>query len=196
MTWTSFFSPSFPDKPFPFLSRDSQKHVSEGNSLNSFLLGVLALNTWNEFPQPLDKKPLDMDYYLCYHYIRGSLWKIKVLISMNIYKVPWWGICQAGLSQVSRWTTVSNDWTKGGLNTKNHFNKSHLKSLAIKRFRQKEMSTPTSPAKWEFSEHSSLACDNTHCLYLPTQPPAGRSRPYEVLTGFQAAWQLSEDQSG
>lgn len=29
---------------------------------------------------------------------------------MNIYKVPWWEICQAGLSQISKRNTVSNDF--------------------------------------------------------------------------------------
>lgn len=28
---------------------------------------------------------------------------------MNIYKVPWWEICQAGLSQISKLNIVSND---------------------------------------------------------------------------------------
>lgn len=61
---------------------------------------------------------------------------------MNIYKVPWWEICQAGLSQISKRNTVSNDFEqkkkKKKLSTKNNLNKSHSKSLAIKGFRKKE----------------------------------------------------------
>lgn len=130
VTWKSSFSPNFPNKPFPFMIQRFIKMHKWRQQLKQFSFRSLALNTLNEFLQPLDMKPLDMDYYLHYHYIRGSLWKIKVLISMNIYKVPWWGICQAGLSQISGWTTVNNDFEQKEVEHKESLQQIPLKVIS------------------------------------------------------------------
>lgn len=91
--------------------------------------------------------------------------------------MPGWAVSDI---QTNR-TAVSNDFEHKRLNAKNHFNKSHSKSLAIKGFMGKgDVHPPPKLSEREFSEPPA-------CPVTTPPPPAGRRRPSVVLTRSQAA---------
>lgn len=91
--------------------------------------------------------------------------------------MPGWAVLDIQTNQ----TAESNDFEHKRLNTKNHFNKFHSKSLAIKGLMEKgEVHPPPKLSKREFSEPLS-------CPVTTPPPPAGRRRPSVVLTRSQVA---------
>lgn len=79
---------------------------------------------------------------------------------------------------------------KKRLNTKNHFNKSHSKSLATKGFREKGAVQPISPNQWEFSL-SQMSWDSTGSspslpgLWLEGKKPLWSSQGSRQPQGLQ-----------